>query len=146
MVTLTQTQVTTKPIVFSSGINVGPTFVRQGPSYTDDRIISIIGYKGPVYYVLTDYFDNGYPYRRGYNKVVILVTPETEYVIIRIRRVDDTCDPVIDETEYIVYVKNFGWWLFTKNDAIKLNPMTQQEIAKTLEREEPLKAHIGFLF
>jgi len=134
---ITQTQNPTGTInVFSSIIDLGPLYVRQGPSFVSDRRAWLVGFKGPVYVAQRGEFDEGYPYRKGYRNNYVAVTPETEYVIIKMIEKDDTVEPKIDEEYYIVYIRRFGWWVFKGNDAKPLSPVKATEIVDKLEWTE----------
>jgi hypothetical protein len=79
------------------------TWVRQGPSFTDEQRVTVI--YGEADEVTLEQFDYGYPYRKG--KKIALI-PKTLPTVVLVRRVDDTTSPEIDETILYIFTKN-GW-------------------------------------
>jgi len=122
---MAQAQVQPRILCITSVVDIGPIYRRQGPSYVDDRWIEVVTVKpeGSALIALAEGFDAGYPYRKGWLKTYVAVTNETELLVIKVREVDNTSEPEIDETMYVVYIKNFGWWAFEKNDAVKIRPL-----------------------
>jgi len=93
---------------------------RQGPSYVDDQRVEVVAARGGYAVATFDEYDAGYPYRRGHRKAIVPLAG-TECIIVKVTRRDDTIDPPIHEVRYYAYIKGFGWYEFTKNDAIKIN-------------------------
>jgi len=117
-------------------IDLGPIYARQGPSYTDERLATVVALRGKLVIAPTEYFDAGYPYRRGWHHVYAAVTPDTELVAIRITKSDNTTEPPESAIEYYVYVRGYGWWRFANNDAQRLSESKAPENAEWIPVEE----------
>jgi hypothetical protein len=76
---------------------------RQGESYIDEQRINVI--YGEAEEITIREFDEGYPYRKGAEVVII---PKTLPTIVLVRRRDNTTSPEIDEA--VVYVFTVEGW------------------------------------
>jgi len=117
-------------------VDLGSIYTRQGPSYTDERAATVVALRGKLAIAPVEHFDAGYPYRRGWHHVYAAVTPDTEFVAIRIARYDNTVDPPEHAIEYYVYIRGYGWWVFRNNDAQRLSESKAPENAEWIEVNE----------
>lgn len=94
---------------------------RQGPSFQDYRRVDITTVKpeGSTLVCEFDGYNAGYPHRKGH-KLAIVPTIETELVVARVEAYDETVDPPMGESYYLVYIKGYGWWRFERNDAVRV--------------------------
>ena len=63
-------------------------------------------------------------------------TEKTEYAIVKIRRWCDIPGYEEDRIEYLVYLKGFGWWLFTGSDARRVDSLNPEKVKEILEKAE----------
>jgi len=123
----TQTTQPQTPQIITSVIDIGPVYYRQGPAFKRYRQFDVITVKpaGSALFAYAEWFDAGYPYDSGYRRCYIAATNLSEIIVIRIREVDETADPMINIMEYIVYIRGFGWWRFTASDAQRIEPLNR---------------------
>lgn len=96
-------------------------YSRQGPAFTDQQSVEVLAVRGKTLYTITDEYDQGYPYRVG-GRVAVVPTNETELIVLKIHVIDNTSDIYVNEVSYLVYIKGYGWWLFSDGDAKKVEP------------------------
>jgi len=78
-------------------------WTRQGESFIDEQHFEVLF--GEVDEVILEEWDEGYPYRKGRD---VLIIPKTIPTIIRVSRYDDTCSPIISSETLYIFTKD-GW-------------------------------------
>jgi len=76
---------------------------RQGESYIDEQKVDVIYGEADIVELGT--WDEGYPYRRGED---VLIIPKTVPTIIRVVRRDNTINPPVNNEKLLVFTKD-GW-------------------------------------
>jgi hypothetical protein len=76
---------------------------RQGESYIDEQRINVI--YGEAEEIILETFDEGYPYRKGAEVVII---PKTLPTIVVVEYRTNTVNPPIDEMTVYVFTRE-GW-------------------------------------